>query len=115
MPIVSSYHFAIGPIAAVVAVALLGLLSRWVFSPRRPAPRSGSRPAARLAGTGDYGLLVPVVTVRTAADAQMLRSVLADAGIRATVGPAPGSEALQLLVFRESAARARALVGARGR
>ena len=103
--IVSSYHFLVAPLVAFGALGVILLLCRWVFSPpkraaapRRAAPRRGD----------DYGLLVPIATVRTAADAEMLGTVLRDAGFRCTV--ANDADGADVLVFRADAARARELV-----
>lgn len=98
---VSSYHYLEGPLIAVLALCVIILICRWVFSVDRPAAK---QPAAK----GDYGLLEPITVVRTLDDATMLRSVLRDAGIRGTVADAPGGFAV--LVFRDDASRARDLV-----
>jgi len=112
---VSSYHYLIGPAVAAVALVVLILICRWVFSTSERDERTARR-LERLQSRGDYGLLVPVATTRTAADAQMLRTVLAEAGIRCTVAPAsagPGEDEAAdrvVLVFRADASRARGLV-----
>ncbi len=102
---VSSYHFLIGPLVIAVALGAILLICRWVFSTshrdRRVAP--GNPPAA-----GDYGLLVPVATVRTREDAEMLRSVLREASIRCSVSDGP--DGLDVLVFSTDVSRARGLV-----
>lgn len=112
---VSSYHYLIGPAVAAVALLVIILICRWVFSTTERDQRTARR-LERLQSRGDYGLLVPVATARTAADAQLLRSVLTEAGIRCTVTPASdgpaedGSSDQVLLVFRADASRARGLV-----
>ena len=71
------------------------------------------RAAARLAkvqARGDYGLLVPVATVRMHDDAALLRAVLMQAGIRGTVAEGPVEGERVVLVFRADAERARGLV-----
>ncbi|MEX2291747.1 MAG: hypothetical protein WD794_15660 [Mycobacteriales bacterium] len=107
--IVSSYHHLVAPLVAAGALAVILLLCRWVFSTadrdRRNARRAAAPPAAR---GGDYGLLVPVATVRTADDAEMLRAVLREAGIRCTV--AADADGADVLVFRTDVLRARELV-----
>lgn len=107
--IVSSYHYLVGPLISLVALGVIVLLCRWVFSTsdreKRMARRAGTAPPVR---RGDYGLLVPVATVRTADDAVMLRDVLQAAGIRSTV--AADDEGADVLVFRADALRARDLV-----
>jgi hypothetical protein len=100
--LVSSYHYLEGPLVALLALGLIVLICRWVFSTDRPAPRP---PATE---RGDFGLLSPVTVVRTRDDAQMLRELLLEAGIRATVSDAPGGFAV--LVFTDDVNRARALV-----
>jgi len=113
--IVPSYHYMIGPAAALLALGVIVLLCRWVFSTSTRDERT-ARARTRAAARGDYGLLVPVASVRTEQDAAMLRDVLRSAGIRCTVthgGPAGGTAAersWQLMVFRSDAPRASALV-----
>ena len=105
--IVSSYHFLLGPLVALAALGLIVLICRWVFSTSHRDDRLARRlEKARTAG--DYGLLVPVATVRTREDAELLRGVLRDAGIRGTVADA--ADGLVVLVFRADALRARDLV-----
>lgn len=103
---VSSYHFLINPLIIAVALGAILLICRWVFSTshrdHRAAPGQSS-PAA-----GDYGLLVPVATVRTREDAEMLRSVLREASIRCSVSDGP--DGLDVLVFSTDVSRARGLV-----
>ena len=109
MPIANSFSYLAGPLVAVAALAVIVLLCRWVFSTSHRDARTAARlRAAR--SRGDFGLLVPIATVRTSADGEMLRAVLRDAGIRCTLadGDAPGHSAV--LVFRDDAVRARELV-----
>jgi len=109
--IVPSYHFLLGPIIVSVALAVIVLICRWVFSTDHRDDHMERRLAA-LTSSGDYGLLVAVATVRTQDDAEMLRGVLSAEGIRATLGEAPfGEIGTQVLVFRVDASRARDLVG----
>lgn len=98
----SSYHFLEGPLIAVAALAVIVLICRWVFSTEHRTPR----PAPPL--SRDFGLLEAVAGVRTRDDADMLREVLRDAGIRATVSAA--AENYTVMVFRDDAPRARSLV-----
>ena len=108
--IVSSYHFLVGPLVAFAALGVILLLCRWVFSAPAPKPAATTAPAtAPSPAPGDYGLLVPVASVRTGDDAEMLRLLLQGAGIRCTV-TSDGTEAAQVLVFRADAGRARELV-----
>ncbi len=107
--IVSSYHYLVGPLVTLAALGVIVLLCRWVFSTSDRDARTARRTASALAARGgDYGLLVPVATVRTAEDAEMLRTLLRGAGIRCTV--AADGDGAEVLVFRADALRARDLV-----
>lgn len=88
-------------LVAIAAMALVALICRWVFTPTHARVR-------RPAGPKDYGLLVPVATVRTEEDATMLRDLLRAEGVRSSVSPE-----LEVLVFARDLERARALVGSR--
>lgn len=102
---VSSYHHLVAPLLAAGALGVILLLCRWTFS----TSHRDRRAVRHLPGRSeDYGLLVPVATVRTSADAEMLRAVLREAGIRCTVAPA--ADGADVLVFRADALRARELV-----
>ncbi len=103
--VVSSYHYLVAPLVACGALLVIILMCRWVFSTSDREQRTARRAAMALASRGgDYGLLVPVATARTTEDAEMLRGVLRDAGIRCTVaGP-------EVLVFRADVPRAKDLV-----
>ncbi len=105
--LVSSYHYLVGPLAAAGALGVILLICRWVFSTGHRDDAS-SRRLAKLASQGDYGLLVPIATTRTTADAAMLREVLVEAGIRCTVSTV--ADGAEVLVFRADAPRARGLV-----
>ena len=100
-PVGGSAHFLLGPGVALLAVGLLSLVLRWVFSTKDRDAR-----ARRAAERGDYGLLVPVATARTPDDAAMLRDVLRGGGVRASISPD-----LEVLVFAKDADQARRLVG----
>jgi len=105
----NSYSFLAGPLVAFAALVVLILICRWVFSTTHRDERTARRLVALAAPRGgDYGLLVPIATVRTRADAEMLRAVLREAGIRCTVSA--DDEGADVLVFRADALRARDLV-----
>ena len=111
----TSYSFLMGPLVAAGALGVIVLICRWVFSTTHRDDRTARR-LEKARARGDYGLLVPVTRVRTRDDAEMLRSVLQDAGIRCTLGEtAAGADApgLAVLVFRADADRARDVVGSR--
>jgi hypothetical protein len=92
--------YAVGPVVAVVVMALLVLFMRWAFG--TGYGRDRRRPAR------DDGLLVCVATLSRRESALALRAVLSDAGIRSTVRtPVPGRA--DVLVFPEDAERARVL------
>ncbi|MGB8651376.1 MAG: hypothetical protein WCD35_12020 [Mycobacteriales bacterium] len=110
MPIVSSIHFLLGPLVAFAALGVIALICRWVFSTDHRDDRTTRRLEKALAAR-DYGLLVPVSTVRTLEDAQMLRDVLTEAGVRANVTTGP--DGVEVRVFAKDLARARTLVAAR--
>src|SRR3954453_13445289 len=99
MPVVSSAHFLLGPVVALAALGIIALLCRWVFSTEARDEREAARVEKALS-TRDYGLLVPLTSVRTAEDAEMLRAVLNEAGIRSNLTPE-----LELLVFSKDLAR----------
>ena len=101
------YSTAGGPLIAVVALVVILLLCRWTFGTGGRTQRAAQRAQPQQA---DYGLLAPVVTTRTEADAVLLRNVLREAGIRGTTarGSAPGEHVV--LVFRADVERARTLV-----
>lgn len=94
---------------ALAALFVVIMICRWVFSTTDRDQRAAKR-LQKARSRGDYGLLVPVATVRTQDDAVLLREVLRDAGIRGTIadGSVPGERAV--LVFHADADRARVLV-----
>ena len=102
VPSPQSLPFVGGPLVAALALVLIVLICRWVFStnrtPTRPTPE----------GPRDLGLLTAVATVRTRDDAEMLRDVLRAADL--TVGISEDAGELQVLVFTKDLAQARALV-----
>jgi hypothetical protein len=110
VPVVDSSHYLMAPLVALAALGLITLICRWVFSTDHREDRVARRLEQALAA-GDYGLLVPVATVRTRDDAEMLRDVLTNAGLR--VGVSQEAETLQVLVFQKDLQRARELVCAR--
>jgi hypothetical protein len=104
---VSTSHFAIGPVVAIVLVAALAMLSRWIFGNgrRRTAARSVVPPGVRV----DTGLLRPVADLPDRAGASALRTTLSEAGIRSTIGVRRDGR-IQVLVFPADEDRARRLV-----
>ncbi|WP_322748046.1 MULTISPECIES: hypothetical protein [unclassified Frankia] len=119
MPL-NSLHYTIGPAIAVAATAVLVAVCRWVFAPNRPR---GSHATAT--SHGDFGMLVPVATLRTSTEAARLRQLLGQHGIRSTSGAAPPGPiqvnadgntrrhhlpGWHVMVFPEDSMRARAVV-----
>jgi len=104
---VNSTHFAVGPVVAIVVVAALAMLSKWIFGTgrRRAATRSVVPPGVQV----DNGLLRSVADLPDRSAAAALRAVLSDAGIRSTVGVRRDGR-LQVLVFPDDEERARKLV-----
>lgn len=104
----TDYSYALGPVVALLAIGVIVLMCRWVFSTSHRDDRLAKRTQKALS-SGDFGLLVPVATVRAPEDAELLRGVLKEAGIRGTVAASPDG-GLSVLVFRADALRARDLV-----
>ena len=97
MPIdAGSLHYAVGPVIALLAVALIGVFLRWAFASGSSAPRPREE------------LLTPVATLTRKESALALRAVLSDAGIRSTIRE-PAAHRADVLVFPEDLERARAL------
>ena len=108
MPVdgVNSAHFAAGPVVAIVVVAALAMLSKWIFGTgRRRGARSLVPPGVQV----DTGLLRPVAELPDRSAAAALRAVLSDAGIRSTIGVRRDGR-VQVLVFPDDEERARKLV-----
>ena len=107
MPVVASL-FAVGPLIAFGVIAGLSAILRWTFS-------DDGRSAAGVrffppSESDDFGLLSVAGVVETNDDAEALQHMLADAGIRATMTPAPGGR-IRVLVFTSDLETARRVVG----
>jgi hypothetical protein len=91
-----SLHYAVGPVIALITLALIAVFLRWAFASDPPAapPREE--------------LLTPVATLTRRESALALRAVLSDAGIRSTIRE-PAAHRADVLVFPEDLERARAL------
>jgi hypothetical protein len=92
-----SLHYAVGPVIALVTLALIAVFLRWAF-----ASDSSAEPRTR------EELLTPVATLTRRESALALRAVLSDAGIRSTIRE-PAAHRADVLVFPEDLDRARAL------
>jgi hypothetical protein len=94
-------------VIALIAVAILALVMRWVFAPSRP--RTGLPVDA--ADSVDLGLLDVVATGCSRQQAMLLRATLGEAGIRSSMSHRHDGN-LDVLVFRGDAERARQLLAA---
>ena len=90
---------------ALLVVALLGFVVRWIFKPSRP--RTGLIPDA--ADSSELGLLDVVAVGVPRLAALQLRNRLTDAGIRSSLSRQRNGS-VDVLVFRDDAARARGLL-----
>ena len=107
----AAFDPAIGLLSGAVLVALLALAVRRIGAATRRRPRGAPSPSP-----ADYGLLVPVATVPTRDDAELLRSVLAEHRIRSTLATADTRarrSPVHVLVFPSDAARARDVLATR--
>lgn len=92
-------------LVALIVIAGLALVMRWVF---RPSRRSHAR-LLDAAQSADLGLLAVVVAGISRRDALRDRALLSDAGIRSSLSRRSDG-AMDVLVFRDDAERARALL-----
>jgi hypothetical protein len=93
-------------VLALVVIGGLGLLMRWIFKPSRPR---GTRPLIDAGDSTELGLLDVVATGLPRAAALSARARLGDAGIRSSMSRRRNG-ALDVLVFRADAERARELL-----
>lgn len=106
MELPNGLHFFLGPLLALLIVAVLGALLRWTYGTHKQhvAPRVEDR------ADGDLGLLREVAVAADPEAADVLRRRLATDGIRATVRPAADSLSHRVLVFAEDEPAARTLL-----
>ena len=99
-----SYGHIVGPLIAIAVLLVLMVLLRWTWAKGHSlvarAPRRGE--------PDDYGLLVPVASPASFAEAELIRARLVGQGVRATL--APTTDGPRVLVFHEEARTARALL-----
>jgi len=103
-----SYSYSFGPLMAVLGIALLALLLRWAFS---GGGSLISRPVAP-GRPSEYGVLVPVASPATSAEAERWRTRLLAAGIRVTIADTVAGP--RVLVWPADVARARAVLADTG-
>jgi hypothetical protein len=93
-------------ITALIAVCVLALVTRWVFSSSR---RRSGRPVDA-ADSPELGLLTVVVSGASRADALQHRAVLGESSIRSSMSRRHDGT-MDVLVFHADADRARILLG----
>jgi len=104
VPSWGSFSYAFGPVVALAVVLVLALVLRWasrrggsvVAAPARPGPPE------------EYGMLVPIATPATAAEAARMEQRLAGSGIACTL--ATTTAGLRLMVWPGQADTARLLL-----
>lgn len=93
-------------ITALIAVGVLALVTRWVFSSSR---RRSGRPVDA-AQSAELGLLTVVVSGVPRSEAMQQRSVLGESSIRSSMSRRQDGT-MDVLVFHADADRARSLLG----
>ena len=98
-------HFVIGPMLALLLVAVLSGMLRWTYGTHNqhvaPPPEHDD---------GDLGLLREVAVVASVEAADLLRRRLAADGIRATVRPTTDRIGRSILVFAKDEVDARVVL-----
>jgi len=97
-----SYSYIYGPLITAVAVAMLVVLLRWTFARGRSVVSRPSKSGAE----NDYGLLVPIASPTTFIEAELIRSQLVAAGVRATLAPTTAGPRVMVFPAEEKVARA---------
>jgi len=98
------YSFLFGPFVALLVVIGLIFLLRWAFARGGSLVERTPHPGT----TDEYGLLVAIASPPTPEDGELLRRLLEDNGIRATL--APTVDGPRLMVFEADELRARRLI-----
>jgi hypothetical protein len=93
-----------GPLTVLLVVGVLAAVLRWTYGSARAAP-----PVRR---DGDFGLLREVTVVPSQGEANALRALLGDAGIRSTCVRAPDG-GTAVMVFEGDLEKARRAAGPR--
>lgn len=94
----------LGPLLALMVLALVAILLRALFAP------DGAAPLPALGTPDGYGLLSAVAVVDDPETAAGIRCRLVAAGIRATVSTGRDGQ-VRVLVFQDELYRARRVVG----
>jgi hypothetical protein len=95
-----------GLIIALLAVGVLALIMRWIFT---PSHRSGPSARVDASESTDLGMLTVVATNLSRTAALQARALLGDAGLRSSMSRRRDGN-LDVLVFRDDVERARALL-----
>jgi hypothetical protein len=99
-----SYSFLVGPLIALLAIGGLMLVSRWMTGQRGSLIETPARPGA----AEEYGLMIPVASPRTSADADQVRARLQDAGVRSRA--VQTTDGLRVMVWADDVGSARAVL-----
>jgi hypothetical protein len=95
-----------GPLIILGVVGLLALTLRWIYG------SSSSTPPIARDGNGDFGLLAEVAATASQGEANALRALLGDAGIRSTTARGPHGTT-RVMVFAADLDSARRATGPR--
>jgi hypothetical protein len=104
-----SYSFLVGPLIAAIAIGGLLLVSRWMTGQRGSLIEREPRPGP----PEEYGLMIPVASPGSGADADRLRAQLSLAGVESR--SVSTTEGLRVMVWAEDVARAREVLDSPGR
>ncbi len=104
MPAWQSYSYLFGPLSVGLVLVVLTLVLRWGFSRGGSLVQRRAQPGAPT----DYGLLVSIAAPDSDDDGTVMRDLLADAGVRATL--VHTSAGPRVMVFRTDEVRARAVL-----
>jgi len=92
---------------AILVVLVLIFVMRWIFT---PSHRSGRDARRDVSSSNDLGMLIVVLSDLPRPAALKARSTLGDAGLRSSISRRRDGN-VDVLVFRDDAARARAVLG----
>ena len=103
----AAFSYLGAPLVALALVGLLAVALRWTFA----RGRSVVAPRPKVGAEDDYGMLVVVSAPPSFIEAEVHRTQLVDAGIRATL--APTADGPRVLVFPRDLERARHVLAER--
>ncbi|HEX6887143.1 MAG TPA: hypothetical protein VF143_03475 [Candidatus Nanopelagicales bacterium] len=99
-----SYSFLVGPLIALLAIGGLMVVSRWMTGQRGSLIEAPARRGA----AEEYGLMIPVASPRSIADADRVRARLQAAGVRSRA--VETTEGLRVMVWADDVGPARAVL-----